>query len=46
MLEVDRQRAARGRPQPDRIEVLAYREVAYPVVQAQRPRAAAGRQVQ
>lgn len=46
MLEVDRQRAAPERAQPDRIEVLADREVAYPVVQAQRPRAAARRQVQ
>ena len=44
--QVDRQRAPVGRAQPDRVEVLADREVADPVLQAERPGAGPGRQVQ
>jgi len=46
VLEVDRQRAARCRPQPNRVEVLAYAEVTDLVIEAERPRAGPGGQVE
>jgi hypothetical protein len=46
VLEVDRQRAARGRPQPHRVEVLAHAEVTGLVIEAECPRAGPGGQVQ
>jgi hypothetical protein len=46
VLEVDRERAARGRPQPYRVEVLAHAEVTGLVIEAECPRAGPGGQVQ